>query len=87
MKVDTLSYKEQEASLLEKLGRFSEGEELYMKLLSENPDNYGYQNWVIIFFKSCEISILFLLTACEMRIDPFIFQETWFQKSFAFPHS
>ncbi|KAG6425966.1 hypothetical protein SASPL_110177 [Salvia splendens] len=40
--VDTLSYKEQEASLLEKLGRFSEGEELYMKLLSENPDNYGY---------------------------------------------
>lgn len=49
MKVDTLSYKEQEASLLEKLGRFSEGEELYMKLLSENPDNYGYQNLVIFF--------------------------------------
>ncbi|XP_057772972.1 N-terminal acetyltransferase A complex auxiliary subunit NAA15 [Salvia miltiorrhiza] len=40
--VDTLSYKEQEVSLLEKLGRFSEGEELYMKLLSVNPDNYGY---------------------------------------------
>ncbi|KAH6756597.1 tetratricopeptide repeat protein [Perilla frutescens var. hirtella] len=40
--VDKLSYKEQEVSLLEKLGRFSEGEELYKKLLSMNPDNYRY---------------------------------------------
>ncbi|KAL8465775.1 hypothetical protein ACS0TY_035031 [Phlomoides rotata] len=40
--VDKLSYKEQEVSLLEKLGRFDEGEELYKKLLSMNPDNYRY---------------------------------------------
>ncbi|KAL1565087.1 N-alpha-acetyltransferase 16, NatA auxiliary subunit [Salvia divinorum] len=40
--LDSLSFKEREVSLLEKLGRFSEAEELYMKLLSENPDNYGY---------------------------------------------
>lgn len=49
MKVDKLSYKEQEVSLLEKLGRFSEGEELYKKLLSMNPDNYGYLDTVVIF--------------------------------------
>ncbi|KAK6124901.1 hypothetical protein DH2020_041362 [Rehmannia glutinosa] len=41
-KVDKLSYKEQEVSLLEKLGLFDEGEELYKKLLSMNPDNYRY---------------------------------------------
>ncbi|GFP95471.1 N-alpha-acetyltransferase 15 nata auxiliary subunit [Phtheirospermum japonicum] len=40
--VDKLSYKEQEVSLLEKLGRFEEGEELYKRLLSMNPDNYRY---------------------------------------------
>ncbi|KAL3631842.1 N-alpha-acetyltransferase 16, NatA auxiliary subunit [Castilleja foliolosa] len=40
--VDKLSYKEQEVSLLEKLGRFEEGEELYKRLLSMNPDNYKY---------------------------------------------
>ncbi|KAK6148894.1 hypothetical protein DH2020_016419 [Rehmannia glutinosa] len=40
--VDKLSYKEQEVSLLEKLGLFDEGEELYKKLLSMNPDNYRY---------------------------------------------
>ncbi|KAL0415289.1 UNVERIFIED_CONTAM: N-terminal acetyltransferase A complex auxiliary subunit NAA15 [Sesamum latifolium] len=40
--VDKLAYKEQEVSLLEKLGRFDEGEELYKKLLSMNPDNYRY---------------------------------------------
>ncbi|KAL3633012.1 N-alpha-acetyltransferase 16, NatA auxiliary subunit [Castilleja foliolosa] len=40
--VDKLSYKEQEVSLLEKLGSFDKGEELYKKLLSMNPDNYKY---------------------------------------------
>ncbi|CAA0837230.1 tetratricopeptide repeat (TPR)-containing protein [Striga hermonthica] len=40
--VDNLAYKEQEVSLLEKLGRFDEGELLYKKLLSMNPDNYRY---------------------------------------------
>ncbi|KAL3840920.1 hypothetical protein ACJIZ3_025511 [Penstemon smallii] len=40
--VDKLAYKEQEVSLLEKLGRFEEGEELYRILLSMNPDNYRY---------------------------------------------
>ncbi|KAG8379893.1 hypothetical protein BUALT_Bualt07G0136600 [Buddleja alternifolia] len=40
--LDKLSYKEQEVSLLEKLGRFDEGEELYRTLLSMNPDNYRY---------------------------------------------
>ncbi|KAL6497051.1 N-alpha-acetyltransferase 16, NatA auxiliary subunit [Orobanche gracilis] len=38
--VDKLSYKEQEVSLLEKLGRLDEGVERYKKLLSMNPDNY-----------------------------------------------
>ncbi|KAL6568104.1 N-alpha-acetyltransferase 16, NatA auxiliary subunit [Orobanche hederae] len=38
--VDKLSFKEQEVSLLEKLGRLDEGVERYKKLLSMNPDNY-----------------------------------------------
>ncbi|XP_051147846.1 N-terminal acetyltransferase A complex auxiliary subunit NAA15 [Andrographis paniculata] len=40
--VDKLAYKEQEVSMLEKLGRFDEGEDLYRKLLLMNPDNYRY---------------------------------------------
>ncbi|KAI3463358.1 hypothetical protein Pfo_020021 [Paulownia fortunei] len=39
---DKLAYKEQEVSLLEKLCRLDEGEELYRILLSMNPDNYRY---------------------------------------------
>ncbi|XP_027344722.1 N-terminal acetyltransferase A complex auxiliary subunit NAA15-like isoform X2 [Abrus precatorius] len=40
--VDKLSYKEQEVSLLVKLGHLEEGEALYRELLSMNPDNYRY---------------------------------------------
>ncbi|KAJ6394584.1 hypothetical protein OIU77_023734 [Salix suchowensis] len=40
--VDKLSLKEQEVSLLVKLGRLEEGAELYKALLSINPDNYRY---------------------------------------------
>ncbi|KAL9304484.1 hypothetical protein ACSQ67_021747 [Phaseolus vulgaris] len=40
--VDKLAYKEQEVSLLVKLGRLEEGEALYRALLSMNPDNYRY---------------------------------------------
>lgn len=40
--VDKLAYKEQEVSLLVKLDRREEGEELYRILLSMNPDNYRY---------------------------------------------
>ncbi|XP_011000818.1 PREDICTED: N-alpha-acetyltransferase 16, NatA auxiliary subunit-like [Populus euphratica] len=40
--VDKLTYKEQEVSLLVKLGRLEEGAELYKELLSINPDNYRY---------------------------------------------
>ncbi|XP_061338524.1 N-terminal acetyltransferase A complex auxiliary subunit NAA15 [Gastrolobium bilobum] len=40
--VDKLEYKEQEVSLLVKLGRLEEGEKLYQGLLSMNPDNYRY---------------------------------------------
>ncbi|KAK7261867.1 hypothetical protein RIF29_28190 [Crotalaria pallida] len=40
--VDKLDYKEQEVSLLVKLGRLEEGEKLYQALLSMNPDNYRY---------------------------------------------
>ncbi|CAN4086801.1 unnamed protein product [Withania somnifera] len=40
--VDKLDYKEQEALLLLKLGRFEEGEKLFRVLLTMNPDNYGY---------------------------------------------
>ncbi|KAJ8756060.1 hypothetical protein K2173_024607 [Erythroxylum novogranatense] len=40
--VDKLSYKEEEASLLVKLGQLEEGAELYRVLLSMNPDNYRY---------------------------------------------
>jgi hypothetical protein len=38
--VDKLGYKEQEVSLLVKLGRLEEAEKLYQTLLSMNPDNY-----------------------------------------------
>ncbi|THG22776.1 hypothetical protein TEA_024701 [Camellia sinensis var. sinensis] len=41
-KVDKLSLKEQEVSLLVKLGRLEDGEKLYRVLLSMNPDNYRY---------------------------------------------
>lgn len=40
--VDKLVYKEQEVSLLVKLGRLEEAEKLYQALLSMNPDNYRY---------------------------------------------
>ncbi|KAI4331230.1 hypothetical protein MLD38_029435 [Melastoma candidum] len=40
--VDKLACKEQEVSLLVKLGRFDEGGQLYRLLLSVNPDNYRY---------------------------------------------
>ncbi|KAI9107443.1 hypothetical protein K1719_021480 [Acacia pycnantha] len=40
--VDILTYKEQEVSLIVKLGRLKEGEKLYQTLLSMNPDNYRY---------------------------------------------
>ncbi|KAH9714680.1 N-terminal acetyltransferase A complex auxiliary subunit NAA15 [Citrus sinensis] len=41
-KVDKLAYKEQEVSLLVKIGRLEEAAELYRALLSMNPDNYSY---------------------------------------------
>ncbi|XP_039045865.1 N-terminal acetyltransferase A complex auxiliary subunit NAA15-like [Hibiscus syriacus] len=40
--VDKLTYKEQEVSLLVKLGRLEEGSNLYKALLIMNPDNYRY---------------------------------------------
>ncbi|KAL2539245.1 tetratricopeptide repeat (TPR)-containing protein [Abeliophyllum distichum] len=40
--IDKLAYKEQEVSLLVKLGHAEEGENLYRVLLSMNPDNYRY---------------------------------------------
>ncbi|KAJ4718198.1 N-alpha-acetyltransferase 16, NatA auxiliary subunit-like [Melia azedarach] len=40
--VDKLAYKEQEVSLLVKLGRSEEAAKLYRMLLSMNPDNYRY---------------------------------------------
>ncbi|KAL4291267.1 hypothetical protein GQ457_14G005930 [Hibiscus cannabinus] len=40
--VDKLTYKEQEVSLLVKLGRLEEGANLYKALLIMNPDNYRY---------------------------------------------
>ncbi|XP_073268084.1 N-terminal acetyltransferase A complex auxiliary subunit NAA15 isoform X1 [Populus alba] len=40
--VDKLTLKEQEVSLLVKLGRLEEGAEVYRALLSINPDNYRY---------------------------------------------
>ncbi|XVF25039.1 hypothetical protein REPUB_Repub13aG0179400 [Reevesia pubescens] len=40
--VDKLTYKEQEVSLLVKLGRLEEGSNLYKALLTMNPDNYRY---------------------------------------------
>ncbi|KAE8680788.1 hypothetical protein F3Y22_tig00111366pilonHSYRG00093 [Hibiscus syriacus] len=39
--VDKLTYKEQEVSLLVKLGRLEEGANLYKALLIMNPDNYS----------------------------------------------
>ncbi|KAG4958369.1 hypothetical protein JHK87_035002 [Glycine soja] len=40
LQVDKLVYKEQEVSLLVKLGHLEEGEALYRALLSINPNNY-----------------------------------------------
>ncbi|KAK3164784.1 hypothetical protein QOZ80_1AG0024670 [Eleusine coracana subsp. coracana] len=40
--VDKLSFKEQMASILFKLGRFDESEKIYRSLLFMNPDNYKY---------------------------------------------
>ncbi|KAH1048016.1 hypothetical protein J1N35_038800 [Gossypium stocksii] len=40
--VDKLTYKEQEVSLLVKLGCLEEGANLYKALLTMNPDNYRY---------------------------------------------
>ncbi|GLU22164.1 hypothetical protein SLE2022_382600 [Rubroshorea leprosula] len=40
--VDKLAYKEQEVSLLLKLGRLEEGSKIFKALLSMNPDNYRY---------------------------------------------
>ncbi|XVF26699.1 hypothetical protein REPUB_Repub14bG0040800 [Reevesia pubescens] len=40
--VDKLTYKEQEVSLLVKLGLLEEGANLYKALLTMNPDNYRY---------------------------------------------
>ncbi|XP_009778993.1 N-terminal acetyltransferase A complex auxiliary subunit NAA15 [Nicotiana tabacum] len=40
--VDKLAFKEQEVSILLKLGRFEEGERLFRVLLTMNPDNYRY---------------------------------------------
>ncbi|XP_023548247.1 N-terminal acetyltransferase A complex auxiliary subunit NAA15 isoform X2 [Cucurbita pepo subsp. pepo] len=58
--VDKLSYKEQEVSLLVKLGRLEEGENLYKMLLAINPDNYRYyeglQVCVGLFSKNSEYS-------------------------------
>lgn len=40
--VDKLDFKEQQVSLLVKLGRLEEGEKMYRALLSMNPDDYRY---------------------------------------------
>jgi peptide alpha-N-acetyltransferase len=40
LQVDKLTLKEQEVSLLVKLGHLEEGAEVYRALLSINPDNY-----------------------------------------------
>ncbi|XP_043726271.1 N-terminal acetyltransferase A complex auxiliary subunit NAA15-like [Telopea speciosissima] len=40
--VDKLAFKEQQVSLLVKLGRLGEGEKVYTALLTMNPDNYRY---------------------------------------------
>ncbi|KAK9149523.1 hypothetical protein Scep_008280 [Stephania cephalantha] len=40
--VDRLAFKEQQVSLLVKLGRLEEGERIYKALLAMNPDNYRY---------------------------------------------
>ncbi|XWS11877.1 hypothetical protein CRYUN_Cryun37aG0038800 [Craigia yunnanensis] len=40
--VDKFTYKEQEVSLLVKLGRLEEGANIYKALLTINPDNYRY---------------------------------------------
>ncbi|XVE52132.1 hypothetical protein DITRI_Ditri02bG0097600 [Diplodiscus trichospermus] len=40
--VDKLTYKEQEVSLLVKLGRLEEAANIYKALLTMNPDNYRY---------------------------------------------
>ncbi|KAK9102131.1 hypothetical protein Sjap_019385 [Stephania japonica] len=40
--VDRLAFKEQQVSLLVKLGRLEEGERIYRALLAMNPDNYRF---------------------------------------------
>jgi peptide alpha-N-acetyltransferase len=40
--VDKISYKEEEVSVLVKLGHLDDGQEIYRVLLSMNPDNYRY---------------------------------------------
>nr|XP_043614769.1 N-terminal acetyltransferase A complex auxiliary subunit NAA15 isoform X2 [Erigeron canadensis] len=51
--VDKLSYKEAEVSLLVKLNRLEEGEQLYRVLLSMNPDNYSYYEGLQKCVKLC----------------------------------
>jgi tetratricopeptide (TPR) repeat protein len=46
--VDKLTYKEQMASILLKLGRFEEAEKMYRVLLFMNPDNYRYKARIAI---------------------------------------
>ncbi|MFQ6621124.1 hypothetical protein Gotur_003080 [Gossypium turneri] len=43
--VDRLTYKEQEVSLLVKLGRLEEGANIYKALLTLNPDNYSHESY------------------------------------------
>lgn len=58
--VDKLSYKEEEVSLLVKLGRLEDGEKIYKMLLSMNPDNYRYyeglQKCLRLYSESCQYS-------------------------------
>ena len=46
--VDKLSFKEQMASVLFKLGRFDESESIYRSLLFMNPDNYKWVTRVLV---------------------------------------
>ncbi|KAK1282040.1 hypothetical protein QJS10_CPB22g00985 [Acorus calamus] len=58
--VDKLTYKEQQVSLLEKLGRVEEGEKVYRTLLFMNPDNYKYysglQKCLGLYSEKCQFS-------------------------------
>ncbi|KAL5147285.1 N-terminal acetyltransferase A complex auxiliary subunit NAA15 [Glycine soja] len=49
--VDKLVYKEQEVSVLVKLGHLEEGEALYRALLSMNPDNYRWKRNIKVHCK------------------------------------